>query len=268
MTKNKITFSADDFGSHPKIDQGILELAKRGIVGATSILITAPHFSSSNLRHAQDAGLSIGLHLAFTDTKPVLRDLFAEPWVKADGTFIRHWKELIPPLLTRRVPVDSLIKEWSAQAEKLMDLSGRIDFVDSHQNLALLPQFAPHLLYIQKKFQIPKTRLIVDPLRIAAPFLSTMSLIGRSQLKNSATIPTYGLFDSGDLSLRSLLSLLQTAKNRERAFAVAVHPGLCNIGEDLGLNYSLSWRQEFDALNSPELKNWLIKNKVEVGPFH
>ncbi len=65
MTSRPIIISADDYAMDAGVDAGILDLARKGIVTATSAMVLSPSWPEAALR-IKDAPVDCGLHLDLT----------------------------------------------------------------------------------------------------------------------------------------------------------------------------------------------------------
>jgi predicted glycoside hydrolase/deacetylase ChbG (UPF0249 family) len=60
--RRRLVVNADDLGLHPRIDEGILEARRRGILTSASVLVSGRNAAAA-VRAAQAAGVRIGVHL-------------------------------------------------------------------------------------------------------------------------------------------------------------------------------------------------------------
>ena len=258
----KMCICADDFGSHPGVDKAIFDLIDVGIVGAASVLVTSDHIDEGLLKESAKKPISLGLHVAFSDTSPLSDELRDTVWVK-DGKFISHWKKLIPQLLTKPIPKDKIVNEWSMQAEKMLSLVGRIDYIDSHQNLHLLPGFSEALKEVMSKFNISRARVYHDSFRVTNPLFSLAKVHSQFRFRNTGQLHCFGIYDSGKQTLSSAKRCIIDAKDRFDSFWLVMHPG-SDDNLNPRLNYSLCWEQEYELLASKEFRDWLEENEVQL----
>jgi predicted glycoside hydrolase/deacetylase ChbG (UPF0249 family) len=84
------------------------------------------------------------------------------------------------------------------------------------------------------------------------------------------SIPTFGLFYSGNLLYESLKQIIIQARAKNSSFTVMAHPGkkeLLSEPAAYSLNYRLAWQEEYEMLRSRELKNWLVTNDIVLDTF-
>ncbi len=263
--QTQVRFLADDFGMHTSIDVAVLDLAAQGHLQGASILVGSPNFDLGRLDQLQVHGVWTGIHLALTDVYPVRTDLFDAPWVDAQGRFIPNWKRLIGPLLRKRLPQAKVYDEWCAQVDKLLAYVDEIHYIDSHQNLHLLPQFADIARAVQQRYNIPYIRVFYDGVRLTRPLYGLIAKLGDRLYPRPMHLPTYGLYQSGNLEASELKRTIQGARRQHRDFAVMCHPGtgrLDQFPDKLGVDYELAWKQEYDLLRSNDLADWLSTQNI------
>ncbi len=73
-----LVVNADDFGYSRGINRGIAEAHDRGIVTSTSLMVDAPHAAEAAALAAARPGLSVGLHVNFTNEEERLVE-FGDP---------------------------------------------------------------------------------------------------------------------------------------------------------------------------------------------
>src|SRR5689334_8733284 len=184
-TLRRITLCADDYGIAPGVNGAIRDLAARGRLNATSVMVVAPSFSraEADALAALDAGgtrVAIGLHLTLTGPLAPLTAGYAP---HADGAFL--------PLATtlrlavqQRLDMAALAAEIRAQFEAFARaFDSAPAFVDGHQHVHLFPQvrhavleatatMAPRAWVRQCGSNLPFARRIGDPKGLLIDWLS------------------------------------------------------------------------------------------------
>jgi predicted glycoside hydrolase/deacetylase ChbG (UPF0249 family) len=135
-----LVVTADDFGIGPATTQGILDVAGRGVVTGTVLLVNSPH-AESGLRAWRKAGASLpmGWHPCLTLDRPVLPASEVSSLVQADGQF---WPlgQLVRRLARRQVRAAEIEAEFRAQYRRFLDLVGRPPaLVNSHHHVQVFP---------------------------------------------------------------------------------------------------------------------------------
>src|SRR5262249_53181296 len=132
--------TADDFGIGPATTQGILELAARGLVTGTVLLVNSP-YAEAAVRAWKQAGnsLELGWHPCLTLDRPVLRPNKVPSLVQSDGRF---WPlgDFVRRLFSRRIHRAEIEAELRAQHLRFRDLTGRMTMlVNSHHHIQVFP---------------------------------------------------------------------------------------------------------------------------------
>jgi predicted glycoside hydrolase/deacetylase ChbG (UPF0249 family) len=135
--QRRIWLIADDYGISPAVSAAIRDLAARGRLSGTSVMVTAPSFERAEAQAlAALPQVAIGLHVTLTAPfRPLTRE-FAPT---RGGAFLR-----LAPLMARaflgRLDRATLGAEIAAQFAAFETAFGRPpDFVDGHQHVQLLP---------------------------------------------------------------------------------------------------------------------------------
>jgi len=137
-----IWLCADDYGISPAVSQAIRDLAARGRLNATSVMMVAPSLDRSEAEalqalNADGRKVAIGLHVTLTGR---FRPLTADFQPLRNGTFLSLAEMMVRGtlhLLDRAL----IAAEVTAQLEAFVRMFGRTpDFVDGHQHAHLFPQ--------------------------------------------------------------------------------------------------------------------------------
>lgn len=125
----KIIINADDFGLAPSINQAVKNLSQYGTISSTSVLANMPFANQAESLQ----GISIGLHINFTQGYPVCKPAEIPSLVDKNGLF--HSKTTLVKLLSeKKVLLIEVEKELKAQYSRLKEITNnRVDHFDSHQ---------------------------------------------------------------------------------------------------------------------------------------
>jgi predicted glycoside hydrolase/deacetylase ChbG (UPF0249 family) len=137
---------ADDYGIGPETSRGILELAGRGVVTGTVLLVNSPHAGDA-VRNWRRSGLPLdmGWHPCLTMDPPCAGASRVSSLVGPDGCL---WplRQFLPRLLLGRIRPQEIEREFRAQYERFRELVGRPPaLVNAHQHVALFPPVGPIL---------------------------------------------------------------------------------------------------------------------------
>jgi hypothetical protein len=132
-----IIINADDYAMDTSVDAGILHLAAKGVVTATSAMVLSPHWPEAARASRDAAPLSLGLHLDLTSRfagdgapPPVLSSLLARAQARLLDRFT----------LRRIIERQLMLFETHTGAAP--------DFVDGHQHVHHLPVVRDVLLEV------------------------------------------------------------------------------------------------------------------------
>ncbi len=159
---------ADDYGIGPATSRGILDVAARGLVTGTVLLVNSPYAEEAVREwRAQAPSLEMGWHPCLTLDRPLVPAGRVPSLVGPDGVFwplgafVRRWA-------LGRIDAGEVAAELRAQYERFHDLVGHAPAViNSHQHSSL---FAPvgrvllELLAGQKP--LPYVRRVREPWRM------------------------------------------------------------------------------------------------------
>ena len=150
----RIWLCADDYGMSPGVDRAIRQLAARGRLNATSVMVVAPAFERPEalqlaILNGSKKRVAIGLHLTLTAPYRPLTQNFAP--LAPDGTFFPVGQTLAKSFL-RKFRRKLLIEEIEAQLAAFGAAFGHPpDFIDGHQHVQIFPQIGEALLAVMKQ---------------------------------------------------------------------------------------------------------------------
>jgi predicted glycoside hydrolase/deacetylase ChbG (UPF0249 family) len=182
---------ADDFGIGPATSRGILDLAAKGLVTGTVLLVNSP-YAEEAVRAWRQAGanLEIGWHPCLTMDPPILPAKQVPSLIGSDGclwplgAFMRR-------AFAGRIRADEVEAELRAQLQRFCDLVGRPpSLVNSHQHVQLFHPVGDRLLQILSEEQpLPYLRRIREPWKMIAQISGArikrtfLSALGRRDAK-------------------------------------------------------------------------------------
>jgi predicted glycoside hydrolase/deacetylase ChbG (UPF0249 family) len=151
--RRRIWLCADDYGISPSVSLAIRDLAARGNINATSVMVGAPSFhraeaNALDIINTNGPRISVGLHVTLTAPfRPLTQAFMPAP----DGRFLPLMKMGVQSFLRRLDPA-ALKEEIAAQLRRFIDLFGRAPrFIDGHQHVHLFPQVRDAVLEIARE---------------------------------------------------------------------------------------------------------------------
>jgi chitin disaccharide deacetylase len=160
-----VVVTADDFGIGPATSRGILDLAERGRVTCTVLLVNAPHAEEAvRLWRVSGAALELGWHACLTLDRPVLPPNRVRTLVRPDGRF-HPLGGFLRRLLLGRVAAAEVEAELAAQLRRFLDLVGRPPgLVNGHHHVHLFPPVATALMKLLGGVRpVPYFRRVREP---------------------------------------------------------------------------------------------------------
>lgn len=163
--KRYLIVTADDFGIGPATTQGILDLASRGLLTGTVLLVNSPHAEAA-VRAWRQAGasLELGWHPCLTLDRPVLPARQVPTLVQPDGRF---WplNAFTRRLCLRRICPGEIEAELRAQYQHFCDLVGRTPpSVNSHHHVQVFPPVGSILgRVLRGQLPLPYVRRVREP---------------------------------------------------------------------------------------------------------
>ncbi len=163
--KRYLVVTADDFGIGPPTSQGILDLARLGVVRGTVLLVNSPHAEAA-VRQWRRAGvpLELGWHPCLTLDSPVLPAARVPTLVGPDGRF---WPlgSFLSRLQRRCIRAEEVAAEWRAQLRRFHDLVGHAPtLVNSHHHVQVFEPLGAILIGLLRRCRpAPYVRRIREP---------------------------------------------------------------------------------------------------------
>jgi predicted glycoside hydrolase/deacetylase ChbG (UPF0249 family) len=164
----RLVLCADDYALSEGVSRGILELAERGRISATSVMANMPDWPRHAPALRDVAGrLGVGLHLNFTTGFP----MSAVPAI-APGGLLPSLQDLVRRSFTGRLPASEVRAEIERQLDAFEQAFGaQPAFVDGHQHVHVLPVIRPMLLEALKARGLRDRLWLRDPSDEILPIL-------------------------------------------------------------------------------------------------
>lgn len=234
----KLIINGDDFGLSEGQTLGILKAHRDGILTSTTCLINMPYASQSLEMAKQYPKLGVGLHLALTIGKPVLKTGFS--FTDSNGCFKKRdaYDDFVP-----HPNQEELYQEWKAQIEKFISITGVLPtHLDSHHHVHLLPQCVETAKRLAHEYHLPlRQEKQIDDCYPFARFSEDF----------------YG--DGVTLDM-----LYQIFNYDDDIFEVMCHPAFMDWTIYSQSSYNIQRTKELDLLCHPEIKDYLTQNHIEL----
>ena len=135
----QLIVNADDFGMAPGVNRAIVEAHRTGIVTSTSLLANAAAFDEAVAAARANPSLAVGVHLNLTEGRPLSHPAKLGALVTPAGEFLGNPETLFFRMVTGRVPLDAIEREYHAQIQRVLAAGIRPTHLDGHQHVHMWP---------------------------------------------------------------------------------------------------------------------------------
>ena len=250
-----IVVNADDYGYYDCVSEGIVDAAHQGVVTAAGMFANSPFLERHLHWLKQCNSLDAGVHLNLTDRSPLtpeLRDRLAASHGCFPGKFtISSW------VLSGRIPMEEIVREFRAQIERCMQFGVHIKFLNSHEHIHMLPPVFRITQDLAAEYDIRHIRYAIPDtpgtFKSSALFrdvaLGMLGRINRKHLK-IPVLPFLGMAVSGKMNLEYLKRTFSNLS--PGVYELMCHPGACRNDDETepGHRAYHDWKGELDALSS------------------
>lgn len=145
----KLIVNADDMGFCEGVNAGVISAYKKGIVTSCTVMATMPGFDDAVERLKENPGLGSGVHLTLSAYSPLLSG--HKTIVNEEGKFFKYVTEEIANTFDK----EEILKEFTAQIEKVIANGLTISHFDSHHHVHQLPQLQWVMQQLVNKYKLP-----------------------------------------------------------------------------------------------------------------
>src|SRR5262245_3747961 len=225
----RIVLHADDFGASADTVRATIECFEQGALTSASIMPAMPATTEAVEFARANPELDVGVHLTFVgegDERPLSPPNEIAGLVDENGRFLAT-RTIRLRALARRLPVDQIAREMTAQISAVRDEGIDISHVDSHRHVHKLPSFREALTRVLPTFGIERVRAVQDVYLRKPRKSPTYWLGGRWQKALAREFNTtdhmYMPTSAGDVVWEQPLA--EIARELEGTLEVGVHPG-------------------------------------------
>lgn len=272
--------NADDFGRHPLINEAVLRAVEHKGLLSASLMAGEPYFEEAVAIAKSHPMLGVGVHLTLVNGRPVLPPQEIPSLVCDDGSFYPHHNAFIKKYLTLKIRKEDVVKELSAQIDKVIRAGITPTHVDSHQHIHMLPGIFPKVLNLAQKNKINKIR--ISGCGFANPFIPWPGfgdLIGKCALQCFSMIDTQkaqkagflypghfvGQVAGGAITADFMQNLLKNM--HEDTVEVMLHPGMNNRILSLSSGWDHDYEAEFLAVTCEKVHECMQKHGIKLINF-
>ena len=177
---------ADDWGMAPGINEGILDLARRGIVRRVSILASSSFVGEGLSELKALPALTLGLHFSLTFGETNLGDVIQ--LLALNGRFHPSPTRvgllfLLSRMSRRKRLAREVILLMREQLSVLESFAIRPEYLDGHHHIHLVPGIMKSILPVLHDVGITQVRVPWDPARLVGRMSPVMILALRARLR-------------------------------------------------------------------------------------
>ncbi|MDI6641554.1 MAG: ChbG/HpnK family deacetylase [Elusimicrobiota bacterium] len=226
----KLIVNADDFGMNSKINLGIIQGHKNGVVTSAGLIVTGSAFEDAIKLLKETPTLAVGIHIDL--------DMFFE--IDHEKGITKKWVVFNPD---NTPPIEEVKNEIKKQIETLLSAGIHPDHLTSHHHSHIRAEILPVILEILKQYNIKAIRFPKKFYPTEENYQLHRSLL----LSNNILYPSH--FIEG-----------WYWGNIDEPYEVAelvTHPG-----------YGELWREyELSACCNPKLKDYLREKQIQLITF-
>jgi predicted glycoside hydrolase/deacetylase ChbG (UPF0249 family) len=225
----RIVLHADDFGASADTVRATIECYEQGALMSASIMPAMPATAEAIAFARTHPDLDIGVHLTFVgegDERPLSAPDEIPGLVDENGRFLAT-RTIRLRALARRLPVEQIEREMTAQIAAVRDEGIEISHVDSHRHVHKLPSFREALARVLPAFGIERVRAVQDVYLRKPRTSPTYWLGGRWQKALARDFKTtdhmYMPTSAADVAWEQPLA--EIVRGLDGTLEVGVHPG-------------------------------------------
>lgn len=277
----KLIINADDFGRHQSINNAIIQGHVSGCITSASLMPGGNAFQDAVYKAIEHPQLGIGVHLTLIGEKPVMDPIEIPSLVDDKGYLLKEYPQFLGRFLRGKINFYEVRAELTAQIDKVAASGVRINHIDSHQHLHVLPGIIDVVLDIAEQHHIKAVRIPDVPLGFTGGYsYSFGQFIGRAGLvflakiarlkakRRGFKIPDhfFGIVAGGSLREECLLDIANVLKNGTTE--VMVHPGDDDVllGKECGWQHN--FQEELEAVMSPKVCKLLESKEIKLATFN
>jgi predicted glycoside hydrolase/deacetylase ChbG (UPF0249 family) len=262
----RLIVTADDVGLHRGMTDGALRAHEAGIVTACSIVANGASFEHAVERLRDHPKLCVGIHLALVEERPVAEDV--ESLLGSSGLFHGSYFDFVPRYFARRIVIDEVEREFRAQIERVLAAGIRLEHVNGHQHLHLLPRIFSVVQRLAEEYAIPYVRTVDERRRgrgmreLSVGVLSRLGRTARTRCRFVTNDHTIGVTIAGHVSAAGdLIALLDDV---DGVTELVCHPGIGEPELHEAYDWGYAWEAETNALCDPALRDAIAARGIEL----
>ena len=164
----RVTFTADDFGLTPSVNEAVERAHRAGALQAASLMVAGPAAADAVRRSRTMPNLRVGLHLVVIEGPAVLAPSEIPDLVADDGWFPARQLRLGVNYFARPRVRRQLVAEIRAQFAAFAATGLALHHADAHKHMHLHPTVGRLMLEIGREFGLRRVRVPAEPPAVLA----------------------------------------------------------------------------------------------------
>jgi predicted glycoside hydrolase/deacetylase ChbG (UPF0249 family) len=266
----RLIVTADDVGLHRGMTDGAIRAHESGIVTACSVVANGAAFRHAVERLRDYPKLSVGIHLALVEERPISSDV--ESLVGVSGILHGSYYEFVPRYFAKRIRMDEVEREFRAQIESVLAAGITIEHANGHQHLHLLPRIFTLVQQLAEEYRIPYVRIVDERkhgrgLReMSVAVLSRLGRAARARSRVATNDRTIGVTAAG--RVKCTADLIPLLDDVDGLTELVCHPGLGEPELRDAYDWSYAWEAETTALCDPALRDAIASRGIDLTTPH
>lgn len=153
----KLIITADDYGMCEEVNEAIEKCVEAKVILSTNVMVNMPCADAASALKTKYPYLSVGLHYNFTVGKPVLPAEKVPSLVNDKGEFLSY-NEIRRACKNGKYDHDQVRAEMTAQYNRYVEICGKPDYWNTHENVHVYPDLYPVFRDLSLKLGIKKMR--------------------------------------------------------------------------------------------------------------
>ncbi len=163
-----VTFSADDFGLTPAVNEAVERAHRDGVLQAASLMVAAPAAAEAIRIARANPGLRVGLHLVVIEGPAVLPHSQIPDLVDTSGQFPSDQLGLGIGYFFRPRIRRQLAAEIGAQFRAFAATGLTLDHANAHKHMHLHPTVGAMMIRAGAAYGLPRVRVPAEPPAVMA----------------------------------------------------------------------------------------------------
>ena len=158
-------FNADDFGISKGVNAAICKAHKEGILNSASLMVNQKYASQAVELAADMPNLELGLHLNLTNEYPASNKEQIPLLVDEEGKLKNGFVNLLLLSLIHKKEFSKQVEtEVRAQVQKYLDFGLKLNHIDGHRHVHLIPAVFKIVKKIADEYKIKRIRTMNENL--------------------------------------------------------------------------------------------------------